>query len=263
LFVCISTTSYIRTDFLELSLQAPLIRATKSIPIMRAIQALSVLALAAPALCQNQAASIISELGTLITELPAIISEDGGKLVTDLAELISEYDPTGVVSDFPSVLATEAPVIESYLDKLITAAIPAGAVPTGVLAEIPSLVSELVPEVLTELDAIITANLPGSLSDAAIPTLLASLLPEIGTEVEKLASAALPELSSLLISLFPTAPANSTAQPSGTVTISKPSGGWVPTTTKAWATFTGAASAMAWKAEMAGIAGLAAVFAML
>lgn len=234
---------------------------------MRFIQALPVLALVAPALCQGDAASIISELGPLITELPSIISEEGGALVTDLENLISQYDPTGVVSDLPGLLATEAPVIESYLDELITAAIPAGAVPTDILAEIPSLVSELVPEVLTELDAIITADLPGTLSDAAIPTLLASLLPEIGTEIEKIASEALPALSSLLTSLFPTAPANLTAQPTTVVTsvgtAPVPSSGFGATTTKALATFTGAASAMAWKAEMAGIAGFAAVVAML
>jgi hypothetical protein len=233
---------------------------------MRFIQVLPVLTLVVPALC-DEVASIISEIAPLITELPSIISEDGGALITDLAVIISQYDPTGIVSDLPGVLATEAPVIESYLDRLITGLIPPGALPTDIIAELPGFVSELVPEIITELDAIITAVFPGSLSDAAIPTLLASLLPEIALEAESIASEALPALSSVLESFFSTAPVNATAQPTtvvtSVVTNITASGGPRSTTTKAMATFTGAASSMAFKAEIAGLAGFAAAVAML
>jgi hypothetical protein len=77
------------TAFFKLPLQASHIATIKIITIMRFTQALPVLALVAPALCQGEVASIISELGPLITELPSIISEEGGALLTDLANLIS------------------------------------------------------------------------------------------------------------------------------------------------------------------------------
>jgi hypothetical protein len=209
-----------------------------------------------------QASSVISELGALITDLPAIVEGGGLAVARELASLVKFLDPRGVVSDLPGIFSVNLRAVESFLADFLTAAIPAGAVPTGIIAEIPLFMAGEGSLILSDLDALVT-KIPGtlSISDKAFPSYLASLLPELGTDIEGIASAILINLSKSLAST--TAPANSTASTTAPSITSPTSTGGSPTTSNTATTFTGAAATMAWKAEIAGVVGFAAVVALL
>lgn len=232
--------------------------------------------LVAPALCQDEVASIVSEIAPIITDLPSIVMGEASVLISDLEELFSTADPTGVVSDLPAFIATEVPAVESIIGDLITAVIPLTVLPSDIAAEIsaeiPAFISEVVPEILPELDLAITKVFPGTLSDAAIPTSLASLLSGLITEVESVATEILPLLSELLGGTLPTQTTTPTitthiittrtitASPFSNITTSI---GFPNRTTGPLPSLTGAAAATTWKAEIAGIMAFAALVVLL
>jgi hypothetical protein len=249
---------------------------------MRFIAGFAILAvLITSALCRDaQVSSAISELGALITEIPAIITAGGSGLAHQLASLLKILDPNGVVSDLPMIFSSDLPAIESYLAAFLTAAIPAGAVPTDIVANIPAFVAGEGSLILSDLDALVT-RIPGSLSlsDKALPSFLAAILPQLGTDIEGIASAVVDELSKSLGSTS-TAPANATALTttssitSATSTSFSLTGGstasgtvvtathTAATTPNAAATATGAAATIRWKTEIAAVLGFAAVVAL-
>jgi hypothetical protein len=251
---------------------------------MRFIAIFAVLAsLHTSVLCQDDR-SALSELGALITEIPALVVEGGEAVADQLASLLNILDPVGVVSDLPTVFSADLPEIERFLASFLAAVIPAGAVPTDIIADIPALVAGQASLILSDLDALVT-EIPGTLSlaDAAFPSFLASLLPQLGTDIEGIASAMLVDLSKSLGSTG-TAPANATAPTTVQSRTSATSTSFysvngsstannivtttphIATTTSniaATATATGAAVSIGWKAEIAGVLGFAAMVALL
>jgi hypothetical protein len=224
--------------------------------------------LLAPAHCSvkrqspEEASIIISEVEAFVTEIPSILDDDGPALVSELASLIGEIDPSGVVGDIPSLISAYYPDIESYVDELISEAIPPGAVPTDIAAEIPTLVSEILPALVTDIDAAIT-ELPSTLPLSALPGLVSAYGQIVESEVEAEASELVPILSSALFALAGTASTSastSTGTTSPASAVSTSANATLPAP-PAITSFSSAGST--WKAEIGLVVGFAVVVALL